>query len=96
MRRTQAQWLSLIQEQKQSGLSATAFCKKCGINPKYFSLRKSRLQSHTLDKAKTGSFVRMSAPHPPQAIQLSFGAVNLTLPASYPVDAVAELMRALR
>lgn len=95
MRRTQAQWLLLIQEQKRSGLSATAFCKKRGIDPKYFSLRKNQVQNRPCEAAKTGGFVQLSAPAS-QQIQLSCGAVHLSLPASYPVDAMAQLMRALR
>lgn len=96
MRRTQSQWLSLIQEQQRSGLSATAFCNKRGINPKYFSLRKNRLQTQPLDATKAGGFVRLPAPAAPQAIQLFFGTTNLSLPTSYPVDALAQLMKALR
>ena len=96
MRRSQAQWFSLIQEQKRSGLSATAFCKKRGINPTYFSLRKNRLLTAPLDTTKTGGFVQLTAPAPVQAIQLSCGTMNLSLPASFPVDALAQLMRALR
>jgi hypothetical protein len=95
MRRTQAQWLSLIQEQQRSGLSATTFCKKRGIDPKYFSLRKNQLQIRPCDAAKSGGFVHLPMPAP-QPIHLSCGAVHLSLPASYPVDAMAQLMRALR
>jgi len=42
-RRTQTEWIQLFELHKQSGLTATAFCKEHQINPKYFSLRKQQL-----------------------------------------------------
>ena len=95
MRRTQAEWQSLIQEQQRSGQSAIAFCAERGINPKYFSLCKSRLQSPPRTKPKSENFVRLSSPLSAAAIQLSIGEVKLSIPGSYPVGALAELIRAL-
>ena len=37
--------------------SATAFCTERGINPKYFSLRKSRLKSPPHTKPKSENFL---------------------------------------
>jgi hypothetical protein len=44
-RRTQAEWLSLFESHKNSGLSAAAFCKEQNVCPRYFSLRKKQLTS---------------------------------------------------
>jgi len=42
-RRTKQQWLELIKEHQQSGLTATHFCRNKGIAQKYFSTRKCQL-----------------------------------------------------
>ena len=54
-RRTQAQWRELIEQQRESGLTATEFCRRNAVNAKYFSLRKQKLKP-------AGSFVRVGAP----------------------------------
>tara|TARA_B100000700_G_scaffold325267_1_gene433595 strand:- start:7882 stop:8103 length:222 start_codon:yes stop_codon:yes gene_type:complete len=45
--RSKAQWLALIDEFEQSGLSRKAFCEAQGINPDYFSQRRRQLQHET-------------------------------------------------
>ncbi len=42
IRQNKAQWLDLVNEQASSGLSAVEFCRRNGLNPKYFSLRHRR------------------------------------------------------
>jgi hypothetical protein len=44
MRRTEEQWLALIQAQAESGLSAAEFCKQQRISGTYFSTRKHQLR----------------------------------------------------
>ena len=44
IRRTQAEWLNLIQEYEASGLPQTEFCRGKGLDPKYFSKRKAALK----------------------------------------------------
>lgn len=55
-RRTQGQWRELIDEQAVSGLSATEFCRRCSVNPKYFSTRKRQLEQ------EHGSFLKVVTP----------------------------------
>lgn len=43
-KRTQTEWLALIQDFESSGLQQTVFCRQHGINPKYFSQRKCQLK----------------------------------------------------
>lgn len=43
IRRSKEQWLSLFQQQKESGLSAAEFCKHHALCDKHFSLRKKQL-----------------------------------------------------
>ena len=44
-RRTRADWLTLFEEQKSSGLNYTDFAISKDISPKYFSLRRSQLKT---------------------------------------------------
>jgi len=44
-RRSKDQWQALLLEHKQSGKSASQFCREREINPKYFSAIKSKLQA---------------------------------------------------
>lgn len=92
MRRTESQWQTLICEQAQSGQTATAFCRSRGINPKYFSLRKSKLKNNAQPKG----FIKVTQPALLQDFQLSYGDVSLTISASYPPADLAKLMQALR
>ena len=55
-RRTQADWHELIEQQKESGLTAAGFGRRNLVNAKYFSLRKQKL------KQAAGNFVRVSSP----------------------------------
>ena len=54
-RRTQADWHELIEQQRESGLTAAEFCRRNAVNAKYFSLRKQKLK-------QAGSFVRVGLP----------------------------------
>jgi len=56
MRRNKEQWQALMAEQQSSGLSAVDYCRQYGINPKYFSARKTQLQR----ERDGGSFVQVS------------------------------------
>ena len=55
-RRTQADWHELIEQQRESGLTAAEFCRRNSVNAKYFSLRKQKL------KQGVGGFVRVNTP----------------------------------
>ena len=57
-RRSKEQWLSLFQQQTDSGLSAAEFCKQQGLCDKHFSLRKKQLLP------STEAFVRVVKPSP--------------------------------
>lgn len=91
-RRTQDQWLSLIDEFEQSGLTQTEFCAQRGINAKYFSLRRTKLKAHR----ESAGFVRAvtADAEPTSQITLHYGRVTLKVSASDP-QAVAQLVKAL-
>ena len=50
-RRSKQQWLELIQEQKNSGLSIAEFCRREGLQDKYFYKRKSDLENTSLTRS---------------------------------------------
>lgn len=91
--RTQAEWQSLIQDQQQSGQTATAFCDERGVNPKYFSLKKKQLETATPREG----FVRVtSLSQKASGITLSSGSITINLPPNCPSQWLADLVRALR
>jgi len=96
-RRTREQWLGLFQAQVESGLSAKHFCRRRSINPNYFCQRKKVLGwVHDARNEETAGFVQLKPPMAGAcAIELSFGSVSLSLPASASPGWVAALMREL-
>lgn len=71
----QSEWLALIQEFEQSGLSQTAFCAKRDLNAKYFSLRRTKL----LATRQSSAFMAAAFPQSGTAT-LHYGKVSLRLP----------------
>lgn len=90
-RRTPADWQQLIDDHKQSGLSAVAFCKERNINPKYFSLRKCAAEQSPLPAFA----VAQVTPRPPSSINLTWQGAEIKLPASVSPQWVAQLCREL-
>ncbi len=94
-RRSKADWMALIQEFEQSGQSQAQFCSQYRINPKYFSKRRRDL---LLDSEQTSGFIavkRSAATASPAAMRLSFGQVQLELPAGVDVRWLSGLLLAL-
>lgn len=69
-RRTKAQWQALIEEQQSSGLIPAEFCRRQGVNAKYFSLRKKQLNQGT------GEFVKV-VPRPQKATRSAVNSIKL-------------------
>ena len=94
-RMTKEQWLELLTEQKQSGLSVAAFCRSKDIVAKNFynNSRKARLAAE-----KPQAFVRAqlvkNAPAP-AGITLNHGKTRLTLPSRVSPKWLASLFLAL-
>ncbi len=95
-RRSRQQWQSLIEEFENSQLTQTAFCKSHNLNPKYFSLKRSKLKLEKINDQAVFSPVvvtpsaAMSAP-----IELSVGSVMIKLAPSVSPDYLAQLIRSL-
>ena len=93
-RRSQAEWQALIEQQKQSGLSAAAFCREQGVLAKSFYRWRSRLQVD-----RDSAFVRVvpqsHVQHTPTGrILLEHGASRVMLEVCDP-QWLAELLKAL-
>ncbi len=61
--RSRAQWLELIEQQKQSGLKASEFCRQKELNPQYFSKRKRQLGLHSEPARQPNSFIKVQTPN---------------------------------
>lgn len=81
-RRTQDEWRELIAQQKDSGLSASQFCKERGINDKYFSTLKYKLKEKSRSQH---NFQALGTLGGAQSIHLSSNGVDMRIPL--PVDA---------
>lgn len=91
-RRTKAQWLSLIDEYEQSGLTQAEFCTQRGINAKYFSLRRIKLKAQPESSGFTQAVIGES--HAASQVTIHYGAVTVKLPAS-DASTIAQLVKAL-
>ena len=90
-RKTSADWQQLINDHKQSGLSAVAFCKERNINPKYFSSRKCAAEQSPLPAFSMAQV----APRQSSAISLTWQGAEINFPTSVSPQWVAQLCREL-
>ncbi len=94
--RSRQQWQLLIEEFENSQFTQAAFCKLHNLNPKYFSLKRSKLKLEKVNSQAAFSPVvvapsaAMSAP-----IELSVGSVVIKLAPSISPDYLAQLIRSL-
>lgn len=95
IRRTSAEWKTLIQEQQISGLNQAQFCQERNICPRYFSVRKKQLMAR--DKATPGfiKIERVAAQTPTPAMTLRCGAVELVFHQPVNPDYMLALIRSL-
>ena len=78
MRRSKQQWLDIINDQQQSGLSAAQYCRNNNIEQKYFSTRKGQLKKEL--KHSHQAFSRVEINHSPlQDISVEVSFKNATL-----------------
>ncbi|WP_049721475.1 IS66 family insertion sequence element accessory protein TnpA [Gilvimarinus polysaccharolyticus] len=90
--RSQSDWLTLIEEFEQSGLTQAKFCAERGLNAKYFSLRRTKLKA----RPEPSRFSRtvLAEPKPSGEATIHYGSVAVKLPAG-DVDTIAQLVKAL-
>ena len=61
-KRTPEQWQTLFAAQKASGLSQAQFCKREGLCPKYFSLRRRQLAQETISTKVSSPLITVQPP----------------------------------
>ncbi|PWW06863.1 MULTISPECIES: IS66 family insertion sequence element accessory protein TnpA [Pseudidiomarina] len=93
--RTREQWRQLIAEFEQSELSQKDFCEPRGINPAYFSQRRSELQREAEDNDTGFVLAVPQSPTSQQTLQLRVGPTELVLPLSVSPRWVAQLVKEL-
>ena len=94
--RSQADWRTLIEAQASSGMTAAAFCRKHGINQKYFSFRRRQLGARPVSVSKFVPVV-MSGASSAAVFRLRVGSdMALELPQRVDAAWLAELLRALK
>ena len=60
--RSQAEWQSIIQQQKDSGLSAIAFCRQQGLSSKtFYKRRQAQCATPSVDTSHP-SFIKITKP----------------------------------
>ena len=95
-RLSRQQWQSLIIEFETSGQTQTEFCKQRNLNPKYFSLKRSKLIAK--DATDVPAFTEVTVERPRVshlAIELEVGKVSLKISPSTPAAYLADVIRAL-
>ncbi len=97
IRRSKEQWLSLFQQQTDSGLSAAEFCKQHALCDKHFSLRKKQLLAANfipvIVKPKKEKIV--SIPEKKMGMQCRLGSCVLQFESLPDVAWLSQLIKAL-
>lgn len=94
IKRSEAQWRELFDEQARSGLSAVAFCREKKLCASYFSLRRRQLLGTEATSAGP-AFVPAQVLPLCSGIEVQVGVVRLRLLESVSAGYLAELVRGL-
>ena len=98
IRRSQAKWQHLIEQQTHSGLNAAAFCRQHKLCRKSF-YRYRKMMNETSTPLLTGRFIQVKAKPVPVPIAtmavLDYRQARLQLPTGIDPVWVADLMKAL-
>ena len=96
--RSDSEWRRLVAEQVASGLSAAAFCRKQGLCPKHFSLRRKQLGAvpkAAESKVKQSAFSAAKVPAALPVMEVHWQEAKLRLPVGVSALWVASLLKAL-
>jgi hypothetical protein len=99
--RSQTQWIALINQQQESGLTASQFCRQHDLNPQYFSKRKRQLSLKAASSSDAPLFIKLKQPSRPtpgaseSRIMLSYQGIQLQLSTDVEPQWLAHLMSAL-
>ncbi len=97
IRRSKEQWLSLFQQQTESGLSAAEFCKQHALCDKHFSLRKKQLLTASFIPVmvKPKKEIIVSMPEKKTGMQYRWGSCVLQFESLPDVAWLSQLIKAL-
>jgi len=100
IRRSEAEWQHLIDQQERSGLSATAFCQQQGLSSKTFYKRRQALRQQRSAAPSAERFIKVqpkstAAMATPPTVVLDYQNTRLQLPAGVDVLWLTKLMQAL-
>lgn len=87
-------WPVLLEEFENSGLTQTQFCKDKNINPRYFSLRRSK---HLAGEHSVFTKVELASTSsiPVTGITIEVGRCKIQCPPTLSALALAELIHSL-
>ena len=91
-RRSQEEWQQLIQQQLDSGLKASQFCKEHGLCESYFSTVKYKLKKKA---ASSNSFQSIGVLSSLSGIHVQAGTVTFTIPAGVDAKWLADFAKHL-
>ena len=100
IRRSRAAWLSLIQQQIESGMTAAEFCRQHHLDDKYFSKRKRELHDGADVSLTRSRFIKAQPAQPPIAVNIAamvlhYRNTQLHIPTGSDLHALAQLMTLL-
>jgi len=87
-------WPALVRAFEASGLTQTKFCEQHNLNPKYFSLKRSKLLAASNSPAFQKVAVEKKRPATTPLI-ITIGRCQIQCPASMPIQQVAALVQGL-
>ena len=94
-RLSRQQWQALIVEFENSGQTQTEFCKQRDLNPKYFSLKRSKLIADDAVDRPAFTEVVLAPPRTCGTVEITLGKVTITVPQTTPPAYLAGVIRAL-
>ena len=91
-------WMEIIRECEESGLSNREFCSQRGISEKtyYYWLRKIRTAAATVIEPQLVRVDNQAMSGTEQMIEIRYGRVELRLPETVDLKALAAFLNALR
>ena len=91
-------WMEIIRECEESGMSNREFCSQRGISEKtyYYWLRKIRTAAATVIEPQLVRVDNQAMSGTEQMIEIRYGRVELRLPETVDLKALAAFLNALR
>jgi len=99
-RRTASQWQELIEQQIESGLTATEFCRQQELSINYFCKLKRAFQKSSNPEHPLNSFIKLQAKSPlkpltKSGLMIQYQDSQLYISTDMDPSWIAQLMKAL-